>query len=170
MGSAPCLQDDLVNIPGILFLECDYMAIGLDAVDKLAQPIRYFATYHPIEINAARKRREDAGGNLNYMVISHQPHEGVVDMIVPFEPPSGSSSLLGVLAGIKMGYCRIVLAGCPLTGKNERGASYDSFREGWEKKLGSIKEKTRSMSGWTREILGPPTDEWLAGQDGKING
>jgi hypothetical protein len=146
------------------------MAIGLDAVDKYLWNVKYFATYHPSEIEMAKERRASAGGNTDYMVISHQQHaenitgRDLVDLIIPCEQPSGSSALLGVLAGIQLGYKKIIVCGCPLQGKNDKGYDYANFQTGWTAKLSEIKDKTRSMSGWTKELLGSPDTIWLASE------
>ena len=36
-------------------------------------------------------------------------------------------------------------------------------REGWNKRYDLLKDRVRSMSGWTRELLGEPTRDWLDG-------
>jgi len=157
-GSAPCVLIDIAGVPRVCTY--DYMAIGLDAVDKYIWPIKYVATYHPVEIPRIRERRERCGGNLDYRVISMKVLPGV-DIIEPFRPPSGSSSLLGVLAALRMGYRRIILCGCPLIGKNAAGGTYETFRKGWEARANEFTGRVRSMSGWTAEFLGAPTEEWL---------
>jgi hypothetical protein len=180
IGAAPCVVDDIKAFLSLRGESCDpwqsccpayagldWMAIGLDAINLASWPIQYFATYHPSEIEEARERRARAGGNTDYMVIAHQQHaekatgRGLVDLILPCEPPSGSSALLGVLAGIKMGYEKIIVCGCPLIGTNAAGYDYSYFRIGWEAKLNEIRDKTRAMSGWTRELLGMPDTNWL---------
>jgi hypothetical protein len=166
-GAAPCLEDDLQNLKleTLNFqLETDFMAIGLDAVDKYLWPVQYFATYHPEDIAPARERRRVAGGNIDYKIITHLPQEGEkIDMIIPFLPPSGSSALLGVLAGLKMGYTRMILCGCPLEGKNVQNGNYENFREGWQTHHKQYKGNVKSMSGWTMGFLGAPTKEWING-------
>jgi hypothetical protein len=154
-GSAPCVLLDIGAVSRVC--SYDYMAIGLDAVDKYVWPIRYCATYHPAEIQQIRKKREIAGGNSDYQIISMEPHAGV-DIVEPFRPPSGSSALLGALAGLRLGYRRIVLCGCPLD-----DLKYKAFRAGWETFAGELAGRVRSMSGWTKDFLGAPTDEWLLG-------
>ena len=144
-----------------------FMLIGLDAVEKYLGHADYFATYHTSDIEPAFERRKAAGGNTDYMIIAHQQHiekptgRELVDLIIPCEPPSGSSALLGVLAGIKLGYQKIIVCGCPLIGRNDKQYDYANFQKGWTAKLAMIKEKTRSMSGWTQELLGAPTEEWI---------
>lgn len=169
VGSAPCVGSDIYSALSLPTAPCvpvsasmDFILIGLDSVDKCLWPAKYFATYHPAEIQQSKERRAKAGGNTDWVVISHQQKDGLVDIIIPLVgTPSGSSALLGIHAGIAEGYKKIVVCGCPLTGKNDKGSSYEVFRAGWTAKLAEIKDKVRSMSGWTRELLGAPTEEWL---------
>lgn len=159
-GSAPCVIDDLTAM-AMDDSAADFMAIGLDAVDKYRWPIKYVATYHPAEIFEIRKRRETLVGQVDFAIISHEQHEHVEIFIGEYWTPSGSSALLGVQAALAMGYRRIILCGCPLAGKNDKGGSYESFRKGWEARVKELDGRVRSMSGWTRDFLGAPTEEWL---------
>jgi hypothetical protein len=169
-GSAPCLQEDLA-IWGHLAARCphiadgfpacfDWMAVGLDGVDKYTWPICYCVTYHPDEISQIRERRAAYGGNGDYKMISHLRQDGV-DIIEPYEPPTGSSALCGALAAIRMGYSKIILCGCPLEGVTLAGTKCETFRAGWEAKKDRVQGIVKSMSGWTREFLDAPTKEWL---------
>ena len=163
IGSAPCTVDDLVgarclcpsgcNVP--LHAAADYMLVGLDSVDKYLGRVEYLSTYHPEDIPDCLKRRSLAGGNVDFRVISHVEKAGV-GIVHPHQPPSGSSALLGVLAAVKIGYRRIILAGCPL--EDEK---YLEFRPGWQAHLDKYVGRVRSLSGWTKEFLGYPTEEWL---------
>lgn len=173
IGSAPCVHDDLcsficpisVNDMGLLNIEFDFMAIGLDAVDKYLWSLKYVATNHQEDIPAIRQRRLEAHGNLDYQLISFNPGPGV-DIVQPLGPVSGSSAILGALAGITLGYTKIVLCGCPLTGNAPEGNPYEPFRPGWIAQYLAVKGKVKSMSGWTQELLGEPTEEWLSDRDG----
>lgn len=78
----------------------------------------------------------------------------------------GSSTLHGVLAGLIMGYDRIVLAGAPM---DRSGYYYNphwvydypaQFMADWERAAKTcFRGKVTSLSGNTRELLGAP--EWL---------
>jgi len=157
-GAAPDVLVDIAAVPRVC--EYDLMAIGPDAADKYGWPIKYVATYHPEDLPEIRRRRERRGGNTDYRVVSHKPGEGI-DIVGPHHKPSGSSALLGALTAIRLGYDRIVLAGCPMTGKNAKGRNYGDYRRGWETSLEELGGRVRSMSGWTAELLGRPTDEWI---------
>jgi hypothetical protein len=160
-GSAACVHED-ISVLGMDCIVADFLAIGLDGVDKYAWPILYVATYHPEKIEMTRERRASIGGNTDYKLICHQQRPGVDICIKDWWSPSGSSALLGVQAGLRMGYKKIILCGCPLTGKNSAGASYENFRQGFNVKKEAIAPFVRSMSGWTCEQLGKPTPEWLS--------
>ena len=158
-GSAPCVLEDLARAKE-LATSYDLLAVGLDAVDKYAEPIKYVSTYHPKEIAEIAERR--AGyGNTDYLVISHQEKPGVDICIKDWWIPSGSSSLLGVQAAQRLGYDKIILCGCPLTGKNKDEQDYKNFHSGWQKRLKEISACVRSLSGWTRDLLGAPDDQWI---------
>jgi hypothetical protein len=140
----------------------DWMAIGMDAVDQLDTGyLSYMATYHPEDIPKALEKRIACGGNTDYKVISHEVRNGV-DIVVPFEGNSGSSALLGVFAGLQMGYKKIILCGCPLQNEGVSGKEYEQYHKGWIVKYNTVMGKVKSMSGWTKDFLGEPTKEWLA--------
>lgn len=166
VGSAPCAQEDVAGALSLLHEiqdmndAFDVMAIGMDAVNYIVH-IDYFATYHTADIDEARIRREADGLNTDYKIIAHMQYKEMVQTILPCNPPSGSSALLGVLAGIKLGYRKIIVCGCPLIGKNAKGFDYANFQKGWTAKFAAIKDKTRSMSGWTKKLLGAPDEVWL---------
>ena len=81
---------------------------------------------------------------------------------------TGSSGLFALkVALIDLGFDRAVLCGVPMETAERhffdispwRGAN--SHRQGWKEALPVIRDRARSMSGWTREILGAPDEEWL---------
>jgi hypothetical protein len=167
VGSAPCVAGDLADIKN--HEEYDFMAIGLDAIDKYPGRIKFLTTYHPEDLVPALERREAAGGNTDYITISSFDEIGndkfKVDVIIRHEPPSGSSALHGALAAVRVfDYEKVILAGCPLEGQNAKGIDYNKqFSRGWEVHAPKLQGKVRSMSGWTRCFLGGPTKEWLNG-------
>jgi len=173
VGCAPCWEDDLNRFKTICS-EFDVFAIGLDCPYK--EEIKYFVTYHIEDIEAYKRKRTG-----DYKIISHtndfikysrerrkKPEwaNTNVDIVYPHQAPSGSSSLLGTKAALfKLGYNKVVLIGCPMdTGSIENKAkSYSVFRKGWLYFKSDLVGKVKSMSGWTRELLGEPTKEWIKG-------
>jgi len=164
IGSAPCALLDLGAIPRVC--SYDFMAIGMDAVHLYRWPILYVATNHPEDIPDIYKRRHAIGGNLDFQIIGPDPHEGV-HIVEPYRPPSGSSAITGAFAAVTLGYKKIILCGCPLDGKSPEGNPYSNFRPGWLVNRGAFGNKVRSMSGWTQELFGMPTMEWLLNAKGE---
>lgn len=85
---------------------------------------------------------------------------------------SGSSGLFAAKVALEdLGYDRAVLCGIPLTSEEKRldyqhlwpGAS--NFRQGFIEALPRINHRLRSMSGWTMQLLGQPTADWLNQSD-----
>jgi len=164
IGCAPCWEEDFENFK-ILVDEFDVMAIGADC--PYGGAIQYFATYHFVDIPIYKMRRKNANCNLDFKVICHKNQLASgekldVDIVELHKTPSGSSSLLGAAAAIHLGYKNIVLCGCPMEGDNKNKITpYNTFQIGWASRLSEIKNYVRSMSGYTKEILGRPTKEWL---------
>ena len=81
----------------------------------------------------------------------------------------GSSGLYGVARLLFHHDCdRVVVAGIridslPNAFRGEMWYEHQRYRRGWEnpKRLPVLRAHVRSMSGWTRELLGAPTREWL---------
>jgi len=171
VGCAPCWEDDLNQFKTICS-EFDVFAIGLDCPYK--EEIKYFVTYHIEDIEAYKRKKTG-----DYKIISHtndfikysrerrkKPKwaNTNVDIVYPHQAPSGSSSLLGTKAALfKLGYNKVVLIGCPMdTGSIENKAkSYSVFRKGWLYFKSDLVGKVKSMSGWTKELLGEPTKGWV---------
>jgi hypothetical protein len=63
----------------------------------------------------------------------------------------------------KLGYEKVVLIGCPMDVGNleSRKKSYTVFQKGWLYFKSDLIGKVKSMSGWTKELLGEPTKGWI---------
>jgi hypothetical protein len=133
----------------------------------------YWCTLHSapcpdwIGITAALRQRRELGRNRPQIWghVSKERYVGVDRTTVDW---FGSTGLLAVKVLIEEGFDRIVLAGVPMS--SEGGHFYDDkpwsgcdrYRVAWTVHKGEIAPFTRSMSGWTQELLGAPTPEWLA--------
>jgi hypothetical protein len=80
----------------------------------------------------------------------------------------GSSGLLAITVALELGASRVIAAGVPL---DRDAAHYDNprpwqdagnYRRAWINAVPKMGGKVRSMSGWTRETLGEPTEEWIS--------
>lgn len=83
------------------------------------------------------------------------------------EVTGGSSGLLGTMCALIAGADRVVLCGVPMDPEREhfhKAGAWDEalkYRKAWQDELGEIRDRVRSMSGWTADLLGKPTWEWL---------
>lgn len=87
----------------------------------------------------------------------------------PIESWGGSSGLLCVAVAYELGCAQVVLAGVPMVKTN---AHYDDKRPWnearqywpvWERRAPKMMGRVRSMSGWTADLLGFPTKDWIDG-------
>lgn len=84
---------------------------------------------------------------------------------------SGASGLFAVKVAMEDGHDRIVLAGVPMTretGHFVRGApwqQFDNFTSAWKVMKPKLQGRVKSVSGWTRELLGAPDQKWFDGTD-----
>lgn len=89
----------------------------------------------------------------------------------------GSSGLFCVAVGTHLGLAPMVLCGIPLRPERahfdtpkKRWVEATQYRPGWIRHLHQMKGKVKSMSGWTGELLGQPTQEWIDSFKGESNG
>lgn len=84
---------------------------------------------------------------------------------------AGSSGLLAVTVALEhLGCDRVICAGVPLD--QEQGHFDDpkpwrdavNYRIGWTRSLAKMAGRVRSMSGWTMQLLGAPSEDWLNGR------
>jgi hypothetical protein len=87
----------------------------------------------------------------------------------PGQDRSGSSGLFALkVALVDLGYDRAVLCGVPMDERARHIANFkpwrgaQTLRAGWVQALPAIADRARSMSGWTADLLGRPTPDWLA--------
>lgn len=96
-------------------------------------------------------------------VITHYFHH-----LYPEQKESGSSGLFATMIALEdLGFDKVVLCGVPMTAearhyfKEQPWGGAANNRRGWIQAKQHLVDRVRSMSGWTAEILGKPTVEWL---------
>lgn len=151
-----------------------------DALTEYPWPVDYAATLHPNKLYRDEPRwlltRHQAGYTGPHTVIGHpQAKEKLampdwVELVLAHERWHGSSGLYAVQAAMDRGASGIVLCGVPMDKRPHLGGERKSwwqnqcpnYARDWSgKAYNDLKHRVRSMSGWTRELLGPPTVEWL---------
>lgn len=166
LGSAACVAADLEA--AIALVRPDTLVAVNGAAPLWRGPLPHFATMHPEK--ASLWLTERAGRGL-------PPPEAI------WCPPGigrlhglpwrfarawgGSSGLFGVSVALgELGAHRVILCGVPLDAQphvGERAPWTDAlrYRYAWRARKRELVGKVKSMSGWTRELLGAPTPEWL---------
>lgn len=144
------------------------------------EPLDAWVSQHPNEFDRMIPEREANGhppaarvfGSLHK---DRRPETAVVELIehrFPGQVQTGSSGLFAVKVALAdMGFERVVLCGVPLTQEGGhfaedgpwRGAP--SFYTGWREVIPLIRDRVRSLSGWTRETFGAPTPNWIRSGD-----
>jgi hypothetical protein len=167
-GSAACLAADMEQA---LAVGQPDMIIAVNAASVAVMgPVPHLATMHPANADGwldQRRRRglpdpdrmwcpEGSPGGQGARW-SHAPAWG------------GSSGLFAVSVAVAAGAERVVLCGVPLDAQPH----FDDprpwtaallYRHAWTIRRSVLRVFVRSCSGWTRELLGPPTAEWLNGE------
>jgi hypothetical protein len=93
-----------------------------------------------------------------------------VNYRLPGQIVSGSSGLFAVkIALIDLGFDRAVCCGIPMSDEphffDTKGwVGADRHWPGWGQAIPFLADRTRSMSGRTKDLLGAPTPAWLLGQ------
>lgn len=175
-GSAPCVLEDLAAVQD--HSRFDFMLVGANSPATLNIPVLAYHVSHEDDFAAIRERRTTNGLNGHYRTFSNRPHAGIAHCLPELTPPtcayeckprfpskdprnlhhfSGSSAMLGLKVGLRLGYRKIVLTGVPMD-----AGHYAHFQVGWRWIADLLKCcPVRSMSGFTRELLGGYSEAWL---------
>lgn len=168
LGGAECVHKDIEDA---LQLFTPDIIVAVKDIGITWPKYDYWATLHPErlpkEITVRRKLGlPDPKEVWTYRVVPKSLDIGIPLKIL--KTRGGSSGLLGTEGALDVAN-RIVLCGIPLDPKQvhykrpRRGGwpPAKMYRLAWEQALPKIKGRVRSMSGWTKEVLGAPTIEWL---------
>lgn len=163
VGAAPCAQEDIKAIINMKNINPDFMAIGVDSAEKWLGKYKYFVSYEPFDLPKFIERRKKIQLDTEFISFAQEPFDGI-DYVYPEladDNPdklgySGSSAMLAVKIGLRLGYRKIILAGVML---NE--GRYVKFQRGWTFVQDMIRDTVRSQSGFVKDLLGAPTENWL---------
>jgi hypothetical protein len=167
LGGAACVHEGAERALALFQPDAIFAVnnIGIDWSGRLD----YWCTLHPLPTHKwpgmaqALVRRHKAGLN-RPQTWAHRPGPGIDRTTGDW---AGSSSLFAVKVARLEGFERIVLAGVPMNASYHYNDArpwmqHTAFVNGWRKRAPEIRPFVRSMSGWTRELLGDPSAEWLA--------
>lgn len=171
LGTGPTLWSDLQAAQWIPF---DEVCVVNQAGVLYPGPFQAWASGHPEKFCKWRRQRAmlEQPACVYKTYSRRHPHgsEEKVDQVLN-QWGKGSSGLYGVRVEFHRGAGKIVLCGIPLTPEPHVAGSVQwgdrewtechHHREGWERVMGRIEGRVKSFSGWTRELLGPPSPEWV---------
>jgi predicted SAM-dependent methyltransferase len=147
------------------------------------QPIRYFlvndqiktfpgpgvaCTLHPDKLNghfAWLLTRSKAGFPTPEQVWSHREAVSVTHSMG--KDWGGSTGLFAIQVALREGHQKVILCGVPMTVdgshyiRHQKWQSAIAFRQSWVRFKNDLAPHLRSMSGWTAEQYGEPSEEWI---------
>lgn len=167
LGGADCLWDDVARSEDLLGEGWwDTVVACNEAGRDWPHRLDHYVSLHPEKLLRlwAPERESD-----EYETWSDPKRgdRGPADTDHHLDNWGGSSGLFCVQVALEVGAERVVCCGMPMTsdphyfGRAEWD-EYDNFRAAWKERAQDLKPDVRSCSGWTRELLGAPTPEWLA--------
>jgi len=169
LGTAPCMWDDLERAPRGLDVICVNGAGFL-----YLEPIAMWCSIHGSYMRGWIEKRRAAGASMDFLAYGNFSKHEDPGEVIPWNRPNGggSSGMYAVTVALESGYDKVILCGVPLEGQQRYDykesaevvpspTDYKHYRSGWINNREMFAGRVRSMSGWTRELLGAPTEEWL---------
>jgi len=137
------------------------------------RPLDHWVTMHAEKLEGWKKTRAEKSYPRPYATWGRLRHSALVDYhIRPWA--AGSTGMLAVQIALMLGCQRVVICGMPMTATphfvesgefpvNSAWEEAHLHHDAWERSTKYFDDHVRSMSGWTRELLGSPTRTWLEG-------
>jgi hypothetical protein len=168
LGGANCLEADkaqAINLLGDrehLVIACNHA--GRDEPGR----VDHWCTMHS-ELFPKWLEDRRAAGRPEPGQLWHAAHRRTTVDSKPIESWGGSSGMLCARLALHLGCERIILAGVPMRKSFEHydrpGPWHEAvqYHSAWQRRLPALRHTVRSFSGWTADLLGWPTEEWLDG-------
>lgn len=166
LGGANCLEPDKAQ--ALKLFEPDLIIAANHAARDEPGRVDHAATMHP-ELYPKWLEERRTAGRPKIGQLWHAGHRRTTVDSKPIESWGGSSGLLCVRLAVHLGCEKIILAGVPMRKSFEHYDRPGLWHEAvqyhgcWQRRLPLIRDKVRSFSGYTAELLGFPTREWLDG-------
>lgn len=180
VGGADCVWRDVAAAQALC--QFDFVVCVKMAGIYWPTAFEYWAGLHPEYMPQYEAERKKLGLPGGYVTVAPlltelgtvpQQYPAMERVAYQWKPSgiTGASGLYGAKVAIDKGASLVVLAGIPMDGTDHfvrkkpwpEGKS-GSYKQGWIDAMPHIKDKVRSMGGWTMELLGAPTEEWLRAQ------
>ena len=171
LGGAACVWDDVrafeeFGIAPAIVVACN------DVLAAWKGPLTAVCSLHPDKLDGWLRKRARAGlPEPEYAFADAMKADAWGFDSTPYrfagQTSSGSSGLFALKVALEdLGASRAVLCGIPMDTQSHffDAAGWQAARRhvaGWRQAMPLIKDRARSMSGWTRDMLGGPTRSWL---------
>lgn len=148
-------------------LEVVAIAIN-DAGVSHPDPLHHWVSLHPDTFETWERKRGELMFELDYVKWSQtaRPRHGTRAVR---KWRDGSSGLTALDVALNEAGCAgAILCGVPLDAsvnvfRGRPWSEWKRYRYGFQKARPQFGDRVRSMSGWTRELIGAPSPEWMAG-------
>ena len=166
LGGADCLHDDVSNVP----IPFHGVVACNDAGCEWRGRLDAWVSLHAEKMNEWEAERERRGYAPALKTFAHVNRTDRNDIITRWQMPnvrdgfsSGGFAVKVALMDLK--FDRVILCGIPMEVRphffgGEPWTPALNARKPWEKIAPEYRARMRSMSGWTRELLGSPED-WI---------
>ena len=170
LGSANCVFEDKAR--ALALFKPDYIFCTNDFGVDYPEAFDHWCTMHPDKLAGWVRARRKAGrpdAKQLWIPQHRNPPKELTGLVRQSPSRGGSSGLLCCMVVLKILNCRAVLAGVPMKVGN---AHYNSpkpwtdavhYISAWRQSQRELDGRIKSMSGWTKELLGEPTPGWLYG-------
>lgn len=138
---------------------------GNDMIERFPHDIDHAITLHPEKLSIWLPRRLANGFNAAPKVWAHRNYESAVTHWT--RDWSGSTGLMCVKVARENGFTHIVTCGVHMLSESghfvrkQEWTAANGFRRGWLAHTSQLRPYLRSMGGWTQEIFGAPTEQWI---------
>lgn len=185
LGGASCVYQDMEELDELVGRPWPGLTVAVNDIGVHFEDIDHWCSVHPEKLVGTdpdhpdglcwMEQREEEGLHDNYETWTHKPNRGTSR--VATIGGSGSSGMLAVQVAYELDCPKVILCGVPmdtrgwfdesLTHQEDKSfTGAESHQRYWRRKKDRLIQRTRSMRGWTQELLGAPTRKWLGVEGG----
>jgi len=177
LGGARCVYGDVEA--ALALGHFDGVVACNDITTRWPGPLAAAVSKHPERWAGWLKQRADAGRAPPARIFAHLEVRNATPKALrhvtdftefrfPGQTGTGSSGLFALKVALDdLGFDKAVLCGVPMSadrGHFAYGPTWPDaihYQPAWREALPAIQDRARSLSGWTRNLLGAPTKDWL---------
>lgn len=172
LGGAKCVWADLEQARSLAFPDV-VLAVNTIGVDY-ADHIDYLVSYHSDLLAVwARRRKERNLPAPTWLWTGKALSKHAPRSVKQHDSRGGSSGLLATQIALDdAAATHVILVGVPMDPTmrhyhdNKKGNPWKDgthYHGHWRQRLSVLNGRVKSMSGWTKDLLGEPTKRWLEG-------